>query len=62
MFIIAFYVVYKNNNNISKKNISFVGLMMINTEFDPEDHRLISTTAIERDLKSLDVRTDPEPD
>jgi hypothetical protein len=41
---------------------SLVGIVVIGAEFGRDDHVSIPATAIERRLKPLDVRTDPEPD
>ncbi|MCI39748.1 hypothetical protein A2U01_0060980, partial [Trifolium medium] len=39
-----------------------VGLVVIDAGFSREDHSSISAAVIGRGLKSVDVKTDPEPD
>jgi hypothetical protein len=39
---------------------SFVGLVVTDAKFDRENHSLIPTTTIRRELKPLDTITDPQ--
>jgi hypothetical protein len=39
---------------------SFVGLVVTDAKLDRENHSLIPTTTIRRELKPIDVKTDPQ--